>query len=325
MNPYEGDQHRSPFMPASSSDFGRYLQSVQERDVDLLLMEEFHVVPAFAEWFAKQVGLGLNAVFDGAWHSLNDQHGETDLLLRVRIGLERVAVLIENKVGAPEQDEQDVRYHLRGVRSQEAGRYDRFVTCMCAPQIYLDALPAHSAYEHRVPYEAIREWFATQEGLRTAWRRAIMDEAIEQGRRGSIMQVHAGKTAFHRAYWEHLQAHHPILLMEKPGPKGPKSDWMRFKASGFPKKTTLNHKNNSACMDLEFQGTLKTDVIAQRQPSWPEDLLILQTGKSTVLRLSVPQCDMELPFQHQIDKVDAALVAAHKLVPLARVMLEPPV
>lgn len=29
-------------------DFGRYLQSVDERDVDLLLMEEFHVVPAFA-------------------------------------------------------------------------------------------------------------------------------------------------------------------------------------------------------------------------------------------------------------------------------------
>ena len=307
-------------MSVNKSDFGRYLQSVQERDIDLLLMEEFHVVPAFAGWFTAQVGLGPDAVFDGAWHSLNDQFGETDLLLRVKVGNERVAVLIENKVGAPEQDEQDVRYHLRGVRSQEAGRYDRFVTCICAPQVYVSALSAHSAYEHRVSYEAIRDRFAGEDGARAAWRRAIMDEAVEQGRRGSVMQVHAGKTAFHRAYWEHLQAHHPTLQMAKPGPKGPKSDWMRFKAIGFPKKTTLNHKNNADCVDLEFQNTAVTKLSKLRQPDWAPGSITVQTGKAAVVRLAVPHFDMDLPLEGQLDKLEIALAAAYKLVPLATIM-----
>ena len=91
--------------PAAEPDFGRYLQSVAERDIDLLLMEEFHITPAFCSWFADRVAIEPGAVFDGAWHSLNDQDGETDLLLRVRLAGERVAMLIENKIAAPEQND----------------------------------------------------------------------------------------------------------------------------------------------------------------------------------------------------------------------------
>ena len=209
-----------------SSDFGRYLQSVAERDIDLLLMEEFHVVPAFASWFAEQVCLPQQAKFDGAWHSLCDQDGETDLLLRVRIDQERVAILIENKVGAPEQQSQDVRYHLRGMRSQEAGRYDRFVTAICAPQVYLNGIGPQSAYDHRVSYEAILEWYGVQSGPRAAWRKAIFGEAIEQGRRGYRMKIHTGKTSFHQQYREHLRDTCPEFLMRPQTAKGPKSTWI---------------------------------------------------------------------------------------------------
>lgn len=79
-------------------------------------MEELHVDPKFAAWFASLPGIGPDAIVDGAWHSLNGQDGETDLLLRVRDGNQRVALLIENK---------DRRYHVRGQRAQEAGRYER--------------------------------------------------------------------------------------------------------------------------------------------------------------------------------------------------------
>lgn len=67
------------------ADFGRYLASVVERDVDLLLMEEFHVSDAFVGWFCDQVGLkGVKPA--GAWHSLSDTDGQSDLLLRVLVG-----------------------------------------------------------------------------------------------------------------------------------------------------------------------------------------------------------------------------------------------
>lgn len=51
---------------AQTGDFGRYLQSVAERDIDLLLMEEFHVDPTFAVWLAEQTGIEGSSEFDGA-------------------------------------------------------------------------------------------------------------------------------------------------------------------------------------------------------------------------------------------------------------------
>ena len=143
------------------ADFGRYLASVTERDIDHLLMEEFHVSDDFVAWFCGKLGLhGISPA--GAWHSLSDTDGESDLLLRVLQGDRRIGVLIENKVGAPEQDLQAERYHLRGIKSREQGKLDDYVTVMCAPQRYLDALSPTSAYQHRISYELIAAWFNTQ-------------------------------------------------------------------------------------------------------------------------------------------------------------------
>jgi hypothetical protein len=309
-------------MRMTDDDFGAYLQSVEERDIDLLLMEEFHVGEGFATWFAGLVGLSKAAVFDGAWHSLNDQDGETDLLLRMRDGALRVAILIENKICAPEQYEQDIRYHMRGARSQAAGRYDQFVTAICAPQRYLQGLPVASAYQHKISYELIRERYAGQPGPRAAWRRAIMEEAIQQGRRGYVMKVHAGKTAFHAAYREHLVSTQPLFVMARPGPKGPKSDWMLFKGADFPKGVKLVHKNDQGCLDLEFERTSAVRLEEQRRADWPAEVRAVPRGKkSAALSLPVPICDMERPLPEQIAKIEAAFEAAHRLAPLA-VMLE---
>ena len=121
-----------------SADFGRFLETITERDVDLLLMEEFHINDDFVVWFCGQIALD-GVSFAGAWHSVSDTDGETDLLLRVIRSGKRVGVLIENKVSAPEQDLQAERYHLRGIRSREDGKLDEYVTVMCAP-IVLDSL-----------------------------------------------------------------------------------------------------------------------------------------------------------------------------------------
>lgn len=306
-----------------AQDFGRYLQSVAERDIDLLLMEEFHVDESFAAWFAQKAGLGEDAVFDGAWHSLNDDAGETDLLLRVRFGQERIAIMIENKIGAPEQHEQDLRYHIRGRRVVAAGHCDHFITAICAPQAYLEGLPEGSAYERHIAYEDVRDWYGRQSGARAAWRRAIMAEAIDQGRRGYVMKVHAGKTAFHFAYWELIQERYPMLVMARPGPKGPKSDWIRFKGHDFPSGVTLNHKNDQGCMDVEFARTKVADLLTRRNAKWPEGVRILQRGGAAALSLPVPRIDMAAPLASQIDRVTGALDAAMKLAPLARVLQSP--
>jgi hypothetical protein len=50
----------SPFFgraAASDDGFGRCLASVAERDIDLLLMEEFYVSDDFVAWFAVRSAL----------------------------------------------------------------------------------------------------------------------------------------------------------------------------------------------------------------------------------------------------------------------------
>ena len=91
----------------------RELYVVQERDINLLLLEEMHSSPDFVHWFGQHVGL-QSPVFNGAWCSVSNADGESDLLLRVLVGSERVGVLIEDKIAAGEQLDQDKRYHMRG-------------------------------------------------------------------------------------------------------------------------------------------------------------------------------------------------------------------
>lgn len=300
-----------------TNDVGRYLSSVAERDIDLLLMEEFHISEEFVRWFAEQVG-EKGAAPDGAWHSLSDTDGETDLLLRVRCGPQRIGILIENKVGAPEQDMQAERYHLRGIRSREAGKFDRYVTVMCAPSRYLSGLSEESAYQFRVSYEAIAEWFAPGTDKRSQWRHEIMREAIEQGRRGYTMAVNEITSRFHREFYEFLTRRYPRLQMRKPGNKGSNSNWIVIKGVGFPKGVTLNYKLGKRTIDLSF---FPMDVaeLAERGP-WPDDIEIQQIGMSAALVMHTPEIRMSDSVAEQSDAIGEVLSMADRLAGYAKIL-----
>jgi hypothetical protein len=300
------------------ADFGRYLASVAERDVDLLLMEEFHISDAFVAWFCDQVGLkGIKPA--GAWHSLSDTDGESDLLLRVIADNKRIGVLIENKIAAPEQDEQDRRYHLRGIKSREQGKLDDYVTVMCAPSRYLSSLASTSAYQHRVSYEDIAAWFLAQPGRREQWRSHVMHEAVEQGRRGYTMAVNEANTAFHVAYWEYLQKRHPRIQMRRPKNRGSKSNWIILKGHDFPKNVNMHHKFDQQVMEIGFSGRTIEDLLAAKS-DWPEDIVPVQKGETASLSIAVPPVDMKLGVANQTAAIESAIAAAYRLMPFASLL-----
>ena len=118
----------------SDGGFGNYLASVEERDIDLLLLEEFHCSSEFTDWFCRSIGIE-DVEFDKAWHSVTDidvkdKNGETDLILRVHNQGRRLGLFIENKIKAPEQDAQGTRYHIRAQRACEQGKIDEYETVM---------------------------------------------------------------------------------------------------------------------------------------------------------------------------------------------------
>ncbi len=302
----------------SESDFGAYLATVHERDVDLLLMEEFHVSPSFTQWFAGKAGVP-DADFDGAWHSVTDADGETDLLLRVLSDRERVGILIENKVAASEQDRQDERYHLRAARAQNAGRFDRFLTCMCAPQSYLDGLSAASLYQVKIAYEEVEAWFARSDDTRSKWRRRIMAEAVQQGRRGYKMIVNVSVSDFHQSFWRYLTANHPKLIMRRPTSKGNKSNWILFKAAGFPPNVAFHIKMDQRCVELGFSGRSVQDIL-MAQSDWPDDIQPVQKGKTAALAIFVPFLDRTRPLEQQSEALRETMAAVDRLLPYGRLL-----
>jgi hypothetical protein len=304
--------------PGPNLKFGRYLATIAERDIDLLLMEEFHVCDDFVAWFCSEIG--LDAVTpSGAWHSVSDTDGETDLLLEVVKDLRRIGILIENKIGAPEQNLQAERYHLRGIRSREEGKLDDYVTVMCAPQSYLSALNPESPYQHRFPYERIAEWFRRRSGRRATWRYGIMLEAIDQGRRGYTMTVNPIATAFHRAYWEHLCRQHPRLQMVRPDKRGSNSTWIIMRGLDFPKGVQIHHKFGPQLIELGFNNRRIEEILAikAKTADWPADIEVVQKGKTASLAIHVPSIDMKLGVEAQITAIEEALRAAYRLIPYA--------
>jgi hypothetical protein len=225
--------------------------------------------------------------------------------------------LIENKVGASEQHEQAERYHIRGARSQQEGKLDRFVTCMCAPQSYLDNLSSDSAYQHRVSYEAIAKWFEQLDGPRHAWRHRIMQEAIGQGRRGYTMVVNTTTTAFFAAYWEYLRRNHPQIQMRKPTPKGNKSNWLIMKGINFPKRVQIHHKVERQVVELGFDGRTVTELLAIKN-EWPADVFAVQRGRTAALSIVVPLIDMEKGIAAQEKELQEVFAAVYRLLPYAR-------
>lgn len=302
----------------AKGDFGSYLATVYERDIDLLLMEEFHVSGDFVAWFASLANVD-GAVFDGAWHSVTDADGETDLLLRVRANEASVGILIENKVAASEQERQGERYHLRAARAQQERKFDSFVTCICAPQVYLDGMQGDRLYQSRISYEAIADWFAALDGPRHAWRHRVMREAIQQGRRGYTMVVNTTVSNFHLAFWEHVQRHHPAIVMRRPTPKGNKSNWIVMKGLDFPPGVQLHFKMDQSVVELGFGGRRVAELLARRS-DWPDEIRPVQKRGTAALSIRVPFVDRMKPLADQIGALEKVFRALLALLPYGRLL-----
>ena len=58
------------------------IESIQERDVDLILLEELSTDNGFCEWLVIELNLPKLTSVNGAWRSISDFGlGETDILL----------------------------------------------------------------------------------------------------------------------------------------------------------------------------------------------------------------------------------------------------
>jgi hypothetical protein len=301
------------------------LGSVNERDVDLLVLEELTVNRSFTEKFLHELELE-NLKEWKVFHSVTERElGESDLILWTKLlNAQTKAVMIENKIDAPAQRNQANRYKARGEIGIQNNDWDSFVTCMIAPERYLQGTGDAKLYDYQVSYERIIEILEEVEGIEKMRRRhkkEILKLGIEQQRRGYTAIIDERVSDFWQSYYQLAAKEFPILKMPMPQNKPGGAGFIKFKPDGLAGKGfILRHKFKYGKMDL--QTTWSSDELIDRQAEFEEtlepDMEIKKTGKSCSISIRVGLMDSQKSFIDQEETARNAMHHALRLVEFSK-------
>lgn len=292
------------------------LDRVEERDIDLLLLEELTCEPDLQSFVAQLVfGTQKPARFLEISNSVSTASGgESDLIARYDIKGEVVAILIENKISAPFMPLQADRYRRRGASGISSRHWNRYVTCLLAPNAYLEGDHGEHIFDHEISYETLRPLFeARSDTVRGKWRTALLDQAIEGARSSNYVRVvDEATSAFFRSYWKYASQHFPSLRMPHERDRPATSTWVQFRPDvDVPKRVALYHKARYGTVDIQISGCRVEDVAKLLGDAPRPEMHLEQTGKSVVIRQIVPKLDASQKFEDQENEVHVALEAAH--------------
>jgi len=269
---------------------------VCERDVDLLLLEEFVASPDFRSWFLSQIGVEQTAVLAEAHHSVTTANGESDLELTFQGSSGVVKILIENKVDAAFRPNQPERYTARASQYKDSGNFQEISTVVMAPDAYFGDEPEAFGFDAKVSYESALAWFKRADvGERKQFKLAMLQGAIERGRLGWKPVPNRAVSEFWQAYWKLCEQVAPQLAMPVPKSEIPaQSHFILFRPAVLPANLTLWHKVAYGNVDLQFAGMGERLAEMERlyRPSLLPSMRIEKAAKSAVVRIRVDPVDM---------------------------------
>ena len=291
-----------------------FIASINERDIDLLILEELTVSDEFRDWFsARLFSCTVYSAAAGAWHSVvAADNRESDLLfIFLSQSGERVAILIENKIDAPPQPQQAQGYKSRGEQGEADGFWDSFKTCLIAPERYLTSSRQTELYDHEISYEEILAYFSSRRfrDSRFGYKAKLMQEAIEQNRRGCQPVFNREITVFVEQYVAYAELHFPQLVVQAAKPRPAGSTWIKFRPSGIATSIDLCHQMTAGFVKVFFTGAIEQlEALTNKYaPYVTEHQLINAAGKSVSITVEVPKLDPLQAFESQLEKVSSAL------------------
>ncbi|MGR5452102.1 PD-(D/E)XK nuclease superfamily protein [Vibrio sp. PNB22_3_1] len=291
--------------------------SINERDIDLVLLEELNVSESFSNWFVTRVtGLPRHIKLVGAWHSVSDNVlGESDLVFIYESeDSSHQAILIENKVDALAQPKQAVRYQQRGKVGIEQGHWVDFVTCLIAPQKYLDK--TSEIYHTQLSYEEIMAYFVSDASLRGMYKARLLKSAIDKQRRGYQSTVSNEMTLFARLYLDYVRERYPDLNPESSKPRAAGNTWIRFYPNPEDKLIQVVHQiYGNTVKIMMYEQAENFDLISQRfTPHIDDSISIYVSGKSVIFEAIAPEIDpINQRFNDVLPEVEESIRIALKL------------
>lgn len=199
------------------------IESIKERDVDFIILEELCTDNTFCEWFVRELSLPHFASLNGAWRSITDFGlGETDILFSYNSYEGKVIVLIENKLDAEFQDEQYTRYEKRAKEYMNQKMCDMVYSVLLAPQLYCEN---QNEFDNYLSYEDVASRLEFNGSKRNLFKAELLKIAAEKLRRGYQPVNSLPVQKFWHSYWDYKEEKHPSLYMKKPDIVPQNSDW----------------------------------------------------------------------------------------------------
>ena len=298
------------------------IAGVCERDIDLLLLEEFQSSPSFLLWFTESIlGKGTPALaFVSARRSVRYAFGEIDLeIVLTEPSGKEVRLLIENKVSANFQPNQAERYHESGSSHVSSKKASVYHTVLIAPAEYFGKNQSTKGFNQTCTYEAIRQWFkdATELGVRRNYKVALLSSAIDKGTLNYQPLEDAPVTEFWQAYYEMAKELAPELEMVPPVGKPSGAGFIYFRPREIlPPGFDICHKFKKSHVDLHIKGygNRLNDVTKSLSLHFRGGMKPYSAGVSAAIRMEVPRLDPGRPFSDQEAEARAGLEAAMELL-----------
>ncbi|SFC87445.1 PD-(D/E)XK nuclease superfamily protein [Flexibacter flexilis DSM 6793] len=285
------------------------LEAVQERDMDILILEELECNENFRTHFTNQLHLPEMQEYEGAWRSVTDSTlGETDILVKyISSENQVICLLIENKIDANFQPEQFARYEKRGLKYLQSNECDAFFCILIAPQKYISN---QSDFEICFSYENLMQLIASEATPRAAFRANLVQIAIEKSRRGYQAENCEVVQRFWMAYWEYKEANYPLYAMKKPESVPEGSDFIVFSIREN-EKLKFRHKLRHGFVEV----TIPKEFGRKPNISLPDHYFIKEFDKGAfAIRQVVPKLNRKEPFENQVAAVQVGLAALDQMV-----------
>ncbi|UQR61657.1 PD-(D/E)XK nuclease family protein [Bradyrhizobium sp. C-145] len=302
--PIEALEARSPF------------SGLRERDIDLLLCAELHARRGLANLLARRAGCP-GSPLAGAWVSHDENDGESDLVMAFETEDGLVLALAENKIAAPFQPEQGLRYAARAQRRSTTEGISRVVTVLIAPDGYMSKSGAE-AFEVRIPYEELSAPLREENDPRSQFLADALEAGVEALRRGYIMTPDAAVSGMWQACWKISRQVAPKLNFNEPGLKPRLSTWFHFKdAEGLSQldwsRVVVVYKAERGHVDLQFGSTTAAELSLRSDRILQSSMKVERAAKSASIRVRVPIVDFAQAPEEQHQAIVEGFAACELL------------
>ena len=294
--------------------------SVNERDIDLLLLEAIGTDPDFATLFINKTDLkGRSFCVVSEELSKANKDGESDLTIIIECGERRYGLLIEDKIDAPAMPKQHQRYIKRGNTGIDHNDYQDFKVFIVCPQKYYEGDKEAKKYEHFVSFEECISYFEAKTDAINRYRAQQMKQATEKAKKPRGNTVDPKANEFFQKYIAFQKEYYKGVHMKSDSKSS--GVWVEF-------GTTLGrayiiHKSDRGYVDLTFPNAVGKRSLLEHFAEWARreglaDITAEPTGKSAALRIKVPPIDFYDSFSKvQHEDLHKCFSAIQKLTELA--------